>query len=161
MPARTYVDISDALIAAYSPWTARKVNRFRNNIDAVGHRTLVNNGSNVSGSTAEVTFTTVATLRLFVPSHLVGPGGTTLELEMDLDAGGAEGTPEADFRFVIGATSGNEATDDANKISMTISWTPTPDTVVDVLFQAMINDVLNVATMSWDKHETGRMYLLE
>jgi hypothetical protein len=166
-----FIDIPDAMIAAYMPVTGRLMQRYRNNLMAIPYVSLANTHGDLSGTTTSTSYVTLFTVRLFVPDFVIGAGGTRLEFFVKMAVSG--GTPpsyNSRASFKIGANTSAEHSGGPSETSiLALDWTPTGNTVVDVEFQGKSIDSGHTTEVELDSfhgaaaggREWGRLTLLD
>lgn len=156
MPPIIGSNITDALLAAYMPITGRLLRRYRDNINALNTQTLAPDAKVAETLLGPTSFTTIRTIRLFVPDCMIGNNGTLFHynIEIYFDHSGAA---NADFRILADGNASpsvnlviTEAGSDSSTPSFEVTATVTPNTIVDVEFQVQGNIVVDTLRMGWN-----------
>ena len=142
--ANEYKAIPTALVTEYAPVTARLMLRTLRNSEAINYAPM--HGTN-TGNLAVTGggYTTVFTMPLAVPDCFVGASGTLFSFSASaaLDAAGGGAGAAGQYRVLVDGNATNVENLNvapfgpgaADNFTMTVSFTPTGNTVIDCEFQ--------------------------
>lgn len=150
MAHSAYTDVADSRIDAYSPITARLVVDLVENQEAVGLWVLQPYGHNFQLLTgwSVNTWTTLGTMRLFVPDCAIGATscrltvGSVTRARLDVND---DSTPQVRLKYsstegtAVSVGVGVHPTYTYDTATMTLDFVPTDNTVVDILWQGQFS----------------------
>lgn len=121
--------ITSTEIAEYKPVTSRLMTKYKDNLEACRIGTIPM-PTTINDTTNSSTFTTIATMPLFVPDCFIGANGIKFTFYFSLS-----GTDTPRSRVTIGAVSGATLVGDTNT-EASITRTGISEGVYDVIFEA-------------------------